>query len=83
MGIVSATDMTYWLLGDTFLTGYYSIYDNSDHDNARVGFAPHATSSKPVLVENSSIPSTRVEDVLWELSWVFSVWHSLGQIMAF
>lgn len=33
----------YWILGDTFLRGFYSVHDNA---NARFGFAPHAGSKK-------------------------------------
>jgi hypothetical protein len=35
---------SYWLLGDAFLNGYYSIHDNDDHSNAKIGIAPHASS---------------------------------------
>jgi Eukaryotic aspartyl protease len=36
----------WWLLGDTFLRNYYSIWD---HDGNRIGLAPHKTSSARVL----------------------------------
>lgn len=39
----------YWLVGDAFLKGYYTIHDNDDHANARIGFAPHSTSSKGLV----------------------------------
>lgn len=41
----------FWLLGDAFLMGYYSIHDNEDHENAKIGFAPHKTSKKPEIVD--------------------------------
>ena len=44
----------FWLLGDAFLMGYYSIHDNEDHDNSRIGFAPHKDSRKPHIVDYSS-----------------------------
>jgi len=76
LGIISEPTVNYWLMGDVFLTGYYSIFDNSDHDNARIGFAPHATSSKPNVdtIATSSLPTTRVDDIMWELSWLFNAW---------
>ncbi len=40
---------SFWLVGDAFLKGYYTIHDNDDHANARMGFAPHATSSKGLV----------------------------------
>jgi len=43
------TNDSYWLMGDAFLTGYYSIHDNEDHANARVGFVPHTNSDKPFI----------------------------------
>lgn len=46
LGIIDDMNATYWTLGDTFLRGYYGIFDNNDHDNAKMGFAPHATSDK-------------------------------------
>ena len=33
-----------WLLGDTFLRGYYATHD---YERRKMGFAPHATSTKP------------------------------------
>ena len=32
-----------WILGDSFLRGFYSVYD---HKEKRFGFAPHSTSDK-------------------------------------
>lgn len=40
----------FWLLGDAFLMGYYSIHDNEDHEKASIGFAPHKTSKKPEII---------------------------------
>jgi hypothetical protein len=78
LGIVSMDALDFWLLGDVFLRGYYSIFDNSDHNAAKIGFAPHATSTKPKVAANSPIPSVGVEDITWELSWVFDMWQALG-----
>jgi hypothetical protein len=39
-----------WILGDTFLRGYYSTHD---HTNKRFGFAPHAESKKKAVYEGT------------------------------
>ena len=49
LGIVDDYNSTYWTLGDSFLRGYYSIFDNDDHSNAKMGFAPHSSSDKPFV----------------------------------
>lgn len=41
-----AVESAYWVLGDAFLKGYYTIHDNDDHENPRMGFAPHSESPK-------------------------------------
>jgi hypothetical protein len=51
------------------LKGYYTIFDNDDHANAKMGFAPHANSSK-VKVEKMAKPTTDISDVLWETTWL-------------
>ena len=69
LSIIDTYGAGYWLLGDAFLKGYYTIHDNDDHANARMGFAPHAQSSKS-LVENLPKPTTDVMDIIWELNWI-------------
>jgi hypothetical protein len=59
----------YWLVGDAFLKGYYSIHDNEDHANAKMGFAPHATSAKQV-VQKLTKPTIDLLDILWETTWI-------------
>ena len=39
-----------WLLGDTFLRGFYSTHD---YTNKKFGFAPHATSLKSAPIAGS------------------------------
>lgn len=70
----------FWLLGDAFLMGYYSIHDNEDHANARVGFAPHSTSTKPDIVDfpSANIKNT-FESVAWEKTWIFD-WYWFWQL---
>lgn len=70
----------FWLLGDAFLMGYYSIHDNDDHANARIGFAPHSTSTKPEIVDfpAASIEHT-FESVAWEKTWIYD-WYWFWQL---
>lgn len=73
LAFLDDSSLNFWLLGDAFLRGYYSIHDNSDHANARIGFAPHSTSSKQNVEADVTAPETNVEDYLWELTWWFDV----------
>ena len=51
----TASDMPYFLLGDVFLRGYYSVHDMT---NDRIGFAPHKTSNKKIITEGVNPEST-------------------------
>ena len=55
------------------MRGYYSIHDNSDHKNAKIGWAPHATSPKENVVLADS-PETDVSDVLYECTSIYNYW---------
>ena len=44
----------YWILGDAFMRGWYTIHD---HTNMRMGFVPYTGSSKGVPIEATSIPT--------------------------
>jgi hypothetical protein len=46
---IVATEEDYWHLGTIFMNGYYTIHDNDDHNNARMGFAPHTNSRKALV----------------------------------
>lgn len=70
----------YWLLGDSFLRGYYSIHDNQDHANARIGFAPHSSSPKP-FITSGTVPAETATDLIWERTWIFD-WYNFWQIDA-
>ena len=74
IGIIQERTINYWLLGDVFLRGYYTVWDNNDATAASMKFAPHATSSKPKVIENIAIPVANVEDVLWELTWFYDAY---------
>lgn len=39
-----------------------------------IGFAPHATSTKEKVEENVSLPTTNIEDVIWELTWIYDAY---------
>ena len=43
----------YFILGDTFLRGWYAIHD---FDNQRMGFIPQASSSKKEAVLSTTTP---------------------------
>ena len=74
IGILQDRHINYWLLGDVFLRGYYTVWDNSDPTAAKMQFAPHATSKKNRVIENIAIPSDNVEDVMWELTWIYDAY---------
>lgn len=69
LAIVDDKNATYWTLGDTFLKGYYAIFDNDDHSAAKMGFAPHANSEKK-FVEQTRLPVESLGNILWELTWI-------------
>lgn len=52
VGIHHVSD-DYWLIGDTFLRGYYSVWDNP---NNRIGLAPHKTSIAKIIAKNEKNP---------------------------
>ena len=52
------------------MRGYYSIHDNSDHKNAKIGFAPHATSKKKNVVD-ANAPETDVSEITQECTSIY------------
>ena len=67
------------------LQGYYTIWNNDNHNASKVGFAPHDTSSK-FEITTGTTPTTNVQDLLSERTlfidlylW-FSTW--LGKDLA-
>ena len=65
---------TYWLAGLPLLNGYYTVHDNIDATKARMGFAPHVTSSK-VNVATAFTPSKSVEALEWELTFIYDLYR--------
>ena len=51
------------------MKGYYVIHDNDDRENARMGFAPHTGSTKS-FVEKAPMPTTDLQDIMWEINWL-------------
>ena len=51
-----------------------SIFDHIDPTVARMGFAPHVTSSK-VNIATELIPSNNVQDLFWELSFIYDIYQ--------
>ena len=64
-----AGTQSYFVLGDVFLRGYYSIHDM---DNNRIGFAPHRNSHKHVL-EAGELPLHSQIEVINENSWLYKL----------
>ena len=72
LAIVDDLEATYWTFGDAFLKGYYATFDNDDHANAKMGFAPHATSDKK-LIEQTRLPVESIANILWEVTWISNI----------
>lgn len=72
----TASEMPYFLLGDVFLRGYYSVHD---HTNDRIGFAPHATSKKKIIQEGVN-PSNTYNGTHFREAWDYKLmsWMSIG-----
>jgi hypothetical protein len=51
-------DADYFLIGDAFFRGFYSVHDD---DNDRIGFAPHSESNKSAAVFTSSPPQNSIK----------------------
>ena len=47
-------NVNFWIFGDAFLRGWYSIYD---HDNNRMGFVPFIGSTKTKPVYSNEQPT--------------------------
>ena len=63
----------YFLIGLGLMGGYYTIHDNSNHANARIGFVPHSTSSKIEIAAGKS-PSMPIQNLQWERTFMFDIY---------
>ena len=54
------TTQPFILVGDTLFRGYYTIFEDK---SARIGFAPHATSTKERVTFDVAIPATALNDM--------------------
>jgi len=82
LGILPHNYGNFWVIGTTIFKGYYTVYDNSNPDDAKVGFAPSATSDKSVLT-SEFFPDTQWYDILWELTGWWGIYRlmSLGGVI--
>jgi len=69
LGIVDDKDIDFWMFGEAFMRGYYTIHENEDHTKPRLGFAPGVNSNKNVVYQ-ALLPSQYINNVLWELTWI-------------
>jgi hypothetical protein len=57
------------------MKGYYTIHDNSDKSNAKLGFVPNVESTKIDVVDGYA-PKTKVNDLRWERTFIFEVYKA-------
>ena len=69
LSIIDSWESEFWVLGSSFLNGYYTILDNDNHNSARMGIAPNAAGKKEKL-RRSVKPREDLNDILWELTWI-------------
>ena len=57
------------------MKGYYTIHDNNDKSNSKIGFAPNAESTK-IEIADGFAPKMKVNDLRWERTFVFEVYKA-------
>jgi hypothetical protein len=70
-GITTSTGKPYWLLGDNFLRGWYSVHDM---DNARMGFAPLSGSTVSAPMTSTEMGGTPYQDAPITEGFVIETW---------
>jgi hypothetical protein len=71
-GITTSDGSPYWLLGDNFLRGWYSIHDM---ENERMGFAPLSDSTATAPMTSAEMGGTPTQDApVYEFKIATWVW---------
>lgn len=57
------------------MKGYYTIHDNNDHAQSKMGFVPNVESEKLDVVDGFA-PNMKVNDLRWERTFLFEVYKA-------
>lgn len=57
------------------MKGYYTIHDNIDKTQSKMGFVPNVESAKIDVVDGFA-PKRQVNELRWERTWVFEVYKA-------
>ena len=63
---LSGFDRNYWILGDAFMRGLYTVHD---YDNLRMGFVPYTGSAKGAMPAKTTDPTTTPPGVDVVIAW--------------
>ena len=57
------------------MKGYYTIHDNVDKTQSKIGFVPNVESTKVDVVDGFA-PKMKVNDLRWERTFLFEVYKA-------
>jgi hypothetical protein len=57
------------------MKGYYTIHDNVDKTQSKIGFVPNVESTKVDVVDGFT-PKMKVNDLRWERTFLFEVYKA-------